>query len=58
MQYDKKSKSEYIRDLLGPIPISDSQNELEKILSMKHKNNKGENRDDSSTTNYYRDNED
>jgi hypothetical protein len=50
MQYDKHSKSEYIRDVLGPIPIADSQTELEKILSMKHKNNKGDNRDDSIST--------
>lgn len=58
MQYDKHSKSEYIRDILGPIPIADSQNELEKILSMKHKNNKADGRDDSTTTAFHRDNED
>jgi hypothetical protein len=50
MQYDKHRKSEYIRDLLGPIAVQDSQIELEKILSMKHKNNKGETLDDTATT--------
>lgn len=39
LQYDKQKKSEYMRDLLGPLNIQDSQQELEKILSMKHKNN-------------------
>jgi hypothetical protein len=58
MQYDKHSKSEYIRDQLGPIAIQDSQTELEKILSMKYKNNKGERNLDDSATSYHRHEED
>lgn len=55
---DKHTKSEYIRDMLGPIPIQDSQAELEKILSMKHKKEKGQGHLDDTATSYRHNDED
>ena len=39
MQYDKQKKSEFLKQLLGHLEISNSQKELEKVLSMKYTNN-------------------
>lgn len=58
LQYDKQKKSEYMRDLLGPLNIQDSQQELEKILSMKHKNNQQKFTMDESGNSYNRNEED
>lgn len=47
-----------MRDLLGPLNIQDSEKELEKILSMKHKNKEQRFTMDESTKSYNRNDED